>query len=77
MLVSHVLLYVGFAVWLLATPLLVAAAVVAGFATGRGTAFLQSWGYLTLYVAFEVVGTVVSGCASERGEAAAEVVRRW
>jgi hypothetical protein len=61
--VSHVLLYVLFAVWVLATPLLVAAAVVAGFATGRGTALLQSWAYLTLYLVFEVLGTVVSNDA--------------
>lgn len=60
MLVSHVVLYAGVAVWLVATPLLVAVAVVAGFATGRGTAFLQSWAYLTTYLVFEVVGTVVS-----------------
>jgi hypothetical protein len=28
-------------------------------------ALLQSWAYLTLYLAFEVVGTVVSGGRAE------------
>jgi hypothetical protein len=58
MLASHAILYAIFLIWALLSPLVVALAVVFGFVQGRGTAYLQSWGYLTLYVTFEVIGTV-------------------
>ncbi len=54
------LLYAIFVLWVVLAPLALAAAVAAGFYTGRGTSFVQAWGYLTLYVTSEVVGTVVS-----------------
>ena len=57
MLVSHVLLYTIFLIWVVLAPLAVVGAVVGGFLTGRGTVYLQAWGYLTLYVSFEVIGT--------------------
>lgn len=56
-LISHLVLYICFVAWVLISPILLAFALLFGILKGKGLVYIQSWGFLTTYLACEFFGT--------------------